>query len=67
MSGAFANLPPTDGARKGGATQNSAGLGSYQVRKAEGTARPNYGAAQIAAADRRNETDPALRARDDWI
>ena len=71
MSGVFAALPATDGPRKGNVPSNSAGMGSVQVRKAEGSDRPNYGTALIYAADRRHDTDPAIRkhnpADDDWI
>jgi len=62
-----AGLPPKDGPRSGGATKPSAGLGSYSVHKADGQQRPNYGEAMINAADRRHDTDPAIRSAEKWI
>ena len=67
MSGVFANLPPTDGQRGGAVPKASAAMGSYEVRKAQGSDRPNYGAGLIAAADRRHDTDPAIRKRENWL
>ena len=73
MSGAFANLPAKDGERKGGTSvpNASAGLGSKQVRKAEGSDRPNYGVALIYKADRKHDTDPAIRGnsgpKNNWM
>lgn len=66
MSGILANLPPTDGKRSGTVPGASAALGSQQVRKAQGSDRPNYGKGIIADAHRRHDTDPAIRARDKW-
>jgi len=66
-SGPSASLPPKDGPRSGGATKPSGGLGSYQVHKADGSQRPNYGTALIDQADRRHDTDPAIRKQSDWI
>ena len=69
MSSAIsAALPPKDGPRGGDpATKPSAGLGSYSVHQADGMQRPNYGKAMIDAADRRHDTDPAIRSRDNWL
>ena len=57
----FAGLPPTDGPRKSGVPSASAGMGSYQVRHAQGSDRPNYGTALLWAADKKHTTDPAIR------
>ena len=67
MSGVFGNFPAKDGQRGGSVPAASAAMGSYQVRKAEGSDRPNYGIALIQKADRRHDTDPAIRPRDKWI
>jgi len=66
-SSVTAGLAPTDGPRKGASAKPSAGLGSYMVHKAEGGQRPHYGTADIDAADRRHDTDPAIRPQSKWM
>jgi hypothetical protein len=73
MSGVFANLPVTSGGGGGGgsAYKGSAGLGSKEVRKAEGSDRPNYTRDLLQKADRRHDTDPAIRGnsgkKNNWM
>lgn len=65
----FASLPPTDGPRGGGGSKGasgSAGLGSQQVHHADGSDRPNYGKALIAAANAAHTKANGFRQDEDW-
>ena len=66
MSGApTAGLPATEG--QIGAVRPPALLSPSNVKHSQATARPHYGVELINAADRKNQTDRAIRQAPSWL
>jgi len=69
MSSTYVGLKPVDGPRGGGGNKGasgSAGLGTQQVRHADGSDRPNYGKALLAQADAKHTAANGFRQDEQW-
>lgn len=66
MSAPTAGLPATDAPATSKSTPPGV-LSASAVKQSAATARPWYGSDLINAADRKNETDPAIRPSSRWI